>query len=326
MVLKKIKLKGGSLSKTSLVIDEENKYVLKEISLNENREYGFQRWYSQLKKLQRFEVLYPGLFPNLLDFGYSKSFGYFKMEYIENSLNGYEYLSNETNPKKIEIFFNNVVTQLKRLQNHKFKYFSNSLELYFEEEVNQRLKDALKDNDFKRFASYKEIIFQDQKCVSLFYNLDRFKKLFLENNVLKFESYTHGNLTLENILYTPDNNKTFFVDPYEENIIDNPLTEYSQLLQSSNSLYEYYNLQDIKINDNQVKCNYNPPYGISYFNNLLLTKMKKELSIKEYKLLQLFEISQFVRMLPFKSKEDYGKKIFFYTLASQALDKLIDEK
>jgi len=322
MVMKKIKLKGGSLSRTSLVIDKENKYILKEISLTENREYGFQRWYSQLKKLQRFEVLYPGLFPNLLDFGYYDSFGYFKMEYVKNSVNGYEFLSKETNPNKIELFLDNILTQLKKFQDNKIKYFSNSLELYFEEEVNQRLKDALKDNDFKRFALNKEIIFQSQKCVSLYHNLDKFKNLFLENNVLEFETFTHGNLTLENIMYVPEDDNVFFIDPYEENIIDNPLTEYSQLLQSSNSLYEYYNSQEIEISENQVKCSNKPPYGISYFNDLLLTRMQKELSNKEYKLMCLFEISQFVRMLPFKSKEDFDKKIFFYSLASQALDKL----
>lgn len=324
--MKKIKLKGGSLSKTSLVIDEENKYILKEISLTENREYGFQRWYSQLKKLQRFEVLYPGLFPNLIDFGYSDNFGYFKMAYVKNSVNGYEFLSKETNPNKIESFLNNILTQLKKFQDNKIKYFSNSLELYFEEEVNQRLNDALKDNDFKRFALNKEIIFQSQKCVSLCHNLDKFKNLFLENNVLEYETFTHGNLTLENIMYVPEDDKVFFIDPYEENIIDNPLTEYSQLLQSSNSLYEYYNLQEIEISENQVKCNNKPPFGISYFNNFLIARLQKKLSNKEYKLMCLFEVSQFVRMLPFKSKEDFDKKIFFYSLASQALDKIIKLK
>ena len=172
MSFKKIKLKGGSLSKTSLVIDGSHKYVLKEISLNKNREYGFQRWYSQLKKLQRFELMFPGLFPKLLDFGYSNEYAYFKIEYIENSMNGYEFLSKETNNKKIKLFFENIFSQLKIIHDSKISYFPNSLELYFEEEVSQRLNDALKDKEFKVFAKNKEIIFQGQKCTSLIYNLD----------------------------------------------------------------------------------------------------------------------------------------------------------
>ena len=138
MGIKKIKLKGGSLSKTSLVIDGSDKYVLKEISLNQNREYGFQRWYSQLKKLQRFEVMFPGLFPKLLDFGYSNEYAYFKIEYIENSKNGYEFLSQETNHQKIEIFLKNIFNQLNKIHKTKISYFPNSLELYFEEELTSK--------------------------------------------------------------------------------------------------------------------------------------------------------------------------------------------
>ena len=323
MAIKKIKLKGGSLSKTTLVIDGNYKYVLKEISLNQNREYGFQRWYSQLKKLQRFEVMFPGLFPKLLDFGYSNLNGYFKIEYIENSVNGYEFLSKETNHQKIELFLENIFNQLKTIHNTKISYFPSSLELYFEEEVSQRLNDALKDEEFKIFAKNKEIIFQGQRCTSLLYNLNEYKDLFIKNNVLEFESFTHGNVTLENILYVPNTNKVFFIDPYEENIIDNPLTEYSQLLQSSNSLYEFYNSKEIEIKGNRINCNFNSPYGISYFNSLLVSKLRENLSEKEFKLMQLFEISQFVRMLPFKSKEDFDKKIFFYSLASHATDNIL---
>ena len=323
MGIKKIKLKGGSLSKTSLVIDGSEKYVLKEISLNQNREYGFQRWYSQLKKLQRFEVMFPALFPKLLDFGYSNEYAYFKIEYIENSKNGYEFLSQETNHQKIEIFLKNIFNQLNKIHKTKISYFPNSLELYFEEEVSQRLNDSLKDEEFKIFAQNKEIIFQGQKCISLLYNLNEYKSLFINNNVLEFESFTHGNVTLENILYVPNTNKVFFIDPYEENIIDNPLTEYSQLLQSSNSLYEFYNSKNIEIKGNRINCNFNPPHGISYFNSLLKSKLRENLSDKEFKLMHLFEISQFVRMLPFKSKEEFDKKIFFYSLASHATDNIL---
>jgi hypothetical protein len=323
MSFKKIKLKGGSLSKTSLVIDGSHKYVLKEISLNKNREYGFQRWYSQLKKLQRFELMFPGLFPKLLDFGYSNEYAYFKIEYIENSMNGYEFLSKETNNKKIKLFFENIFSQLKIIHDSKISYFPNSLELYFEEEVSQRLNDALKDKEFKVFAKNKEIIFQGQKCTSLIYNLDEYKILFNNNNVMKFESFTHGNVTLENILYVPNINKVYFIDPYEENIIDNPLTEYSQLLQSSNSLYEFYNSKDIEINGNRINCNFKTPYGIDYFNSLLKSELQQKLSKEEYKLMHLFEISQFVRMLPFKSKKDFDKKIFFYSLASHSVDNIL---
>ena len=59
--------KGGSLSSTNLIEDRGELFVRKSVSLINNREYGFQRWYSQLKKLQRYSVMFPGLFPSVLN-------------------------------------------------------------------------------------------------------------------------------------------------------------------------------------------------------------------------------------------------------------------
>lgn len=43
-------LKGGSLSNTELHEIDGVRYVKKKINLIKEREYGFVRWYSQLKK------------------------------------------------------------------------------------------------------------------------------------------------------------------------------------------------------------------------------------------------------------------------------------
>ena len=63
------KFKGGSLSSTNLMEESGKLFVRKSVSLIDNREYGFQRWYSQLKKLQRYSVMYPNLFPPVLNYG-----------------------------------------------------------------------------------------------------------------------------------------------------------------------------------------------------------------------------------------------------------------
>ena len=47
-------LKGGSLSRTG-VINET--YVRKEVDLHSDIEYGYNRWYSQLKRLQRYNMI-----------------------------------------------------------------------------------------------------------------------------------------------------------------------------------------------------------------------------------------------------------------------------
>ena len=77
------KFKGGSLSSTSIMEGDDGEFfVRKTVSVLHNREYGFQRWYSQMKRIQRYSVLFPGLFPALLDYGLDKDTAYFDIEYF----------------------------------------------------------------------------------------------------------------------------------------------------------------------------------------------------------------------------------------------------
>ena len=79
--MKVTQLKGGSLSSTSLYEDGDRKFIRKSISTKDNREYGYVRWYTQLKKLQR--LAETCLFPKLLDVNYSNNSAYFDIAYLE---------------------------------------------------------------------------------------------------------------------------------------------------------------------------------------------------------------------------------------------------
>ena len=134
------------------------------------------------------------------------------------------------------------------------------------------------------------------------------------------ESYTHGNITLENIIYDEDKDTIVFIDPYEENIIDNCYNEYSQLLQSCNSHYEIYNSLNIESFEN---IDLDVPYGIEKFNQLFHSYMESSMTESQIKVVKYFEISQFIRMLPFKLNVDRKKMFLFYSLASHLTNKLL---
>jgi len=85
------KFKGGSLSSTSLMESNDGEFfVRKTVSVLHNREYGFQRCYSQMKRIQRYSVLFPGLSPTLLDNGLDKDSAYFDIEYFPNAVNAHD--------------------------------------------------------------------------------------------------------------------------------------------------------------------------------------------------------------------------------------------
>lgn len=310
------KLKGGSLSNTYLIEENLKKYVRKEVSISKNREYGFRRWYSQLKKLQRYSIYFPGLFPNILKYGIKEDYAYFDMEYIENSINAHEYLLNETDESKIQSFFNELITKMNLLHNIKIYSCKESIDLYIREEVEQSLK-ACNNKIFLKFISNNKIKFNKEEVYSLLYNLEKYKILLNTSYNEEYETYSHGNLTLENMLYIPNENRIVFIDPYEENIIDSKLADYSQLLQSSNSKYEIINNLNCIINNNEVLFDLPTYKGIEYFNQLLEAFLKQDLNNQSYMVVKLLEISQFIRMLPFKQDIDPNKMIVFYGLASK---------
>lgn len=313
----KTKLKGGSLSGVYLIKDGGRKFVRKEVSLVENREYGFQRWYSQLKKIQRYNYLFPGLFPNILSYGMNDTTAYFDMEYIENAVSAHTFICETKDYSKINKFFYKLTTAMHNMHSIQLKSSKNSIHLYIQEEVYQRLNDAKKNTKFSNFCRNKYITFNGVEVKSFNHDLNRYVQCFEENYVNPVESFTHGNITLENLMYDEHADRVYFIDPYEENIIDSRLTEYSQILQSSNSKYELYNSMSPRVIKNGVVIDDVINGRLNYFNNLFDTYLKQKLTEQEYKSVKLFEISQFVRMLPFKKEIDVNKMIFFYCLASK---------
>lgn len=315
------RLKGGSLSATYMMQDVhlyDNKlFVRKEVSLKENREYGFQRWYSQLKRLQRYAIIFPGLFPSVLKYGSNDDFAYFDMEFIESAVNAYDYLANEKDPNKIDLFFNELKNKMNVLHSIEFDSCRDAMNLYIHEEVTQRIKDSLNNTLFAQFIEYDNIKFNNELVTSFYTSLESYISMMNSTYTNNKETLSHGNLTLENILYIPNTNTIVFIDPYEENIIDSKLADYSQLLQSCNSKYEMLNASLPNVVNNEVTTIDRKNYGLDYFNDLLHDFLSKSLSVDDYKSVRLLEISQFIRMLPFKSEVDPSKMILFYSLASK---------
>jgi hypothetical protein len=114
------------------------------------------------------------------------------------------------------------------------------------------------------------------------------------------ESLTHGNLTLENILWDTQTKELLMIDPYAETYCESIMGDVSQLLQSSKSGYEF--ISDFYSN-NEICINKYPvdeiPKFLVNFSEQLIQKISTEDWYSNYHL-TLFHASQFIRMFPFK--------------------------
>ncbi|MBU3589066.1 phosphotransferase [Polynucleobacter sp. 80A-SIGWE] len=324
-LLEKKRLKGGSLSGTYFCVDGAGTaFVRKEVSLKDNREYGFQRWYSQLKRLQRYSQQFPGLFPGVIKFGRDGDLAYFDIEYIGGSITAHDYLLEHPPQKDIEKMLSVLLDSMGRMHSIQFPSTSAAMDLYVYEEMEQKIGACLGNSRFQKLIAQRDITFNGKRVTGIYWAIDEFKRCIKQSYINPVECFTHGNITLENVLYQPDEKLITLIDPYEENIIDSKLAEYSQILQSSNSYYEIYNATTPSVSDSNVEAYIEIPPGISCFNKLFFKHLEAECTKEELRVVRLFEISQYVRMLPFKMEIDEDKMELFYCLASYLFSDLLD--
>ena len=317
-------LRGGSLNKTVLRrFDDGSAVVRKAIARTTHREYGLVRWHSQFKRLQRYEQMFPDLFPRLLDAGEEGDTAWFDLAFVEGSVDLKTYLTTEPFQGDVDALHAALWSALDRMHDHAvLPAFTHSLSLYFEEEVRQRLNDARQDADFAAFCAQPTLVVNGVSCRSLLDNLEWYGDAFSAHQPAA-ECYTHGNVTLENVLVVPATGRLVFVDPYDENVIDCREAEYSQVLQCCNQHYGYINDRQVDVRSAEVAFPGVVPEALCAFNMRFQAELHHRLDPQRLRLVRLLEASQFTRMLPFKvAAGDLAKAKYFYGVASVLVDRM----
>jgi hypothetical protein len=317
--------KGGSLSRTELLENSKlKKIVRKSISKVDNREYGFIRWQSQYKRLQRYNQIFPEVFPKLLAVGFENSFYYFDLEYLEGFINLKDYMSNYTVEDFEVAEIAEKVFELANCMHSKIKFKSNPgvFDFYLQEECFNKFDDAKQNPLFLEFTKHRKIVFNDVQFDNLEKNqgwlLDFASQLKINN-----ECYSHGNLTLENILYNPESKVCKFIDPYEENIIDCSEADFSQIKQCSIGHYGLLMKTSPLINLNKINIKYEIPQTFSAFNVKFQQLILENLNNYNHFVEDFLYASQFYRMLPFKIQSgNIEQAILFYGVACKLVHDL----
>jgi hypothetical protein len=313
-------LKGGSLSTTELHEIDGVRYIKKRINLVKEREYGFVRWYSQLKKIQRYSVEFPNICPKIIDVSYETNDAILTLEYMEGFRDIKTILSEDKlNEEQIIKIVDAVWSAFETLHSKKYPPIAGAPMLYYKEEVRQKLDDALHDYKFLEFFKNSVYEYNGQITHGIFSYINELENIFSELK-LPTEENIHGNPTLENMLYSFEEDRVVFIDLYEESIIDSKFLDYAQVLQCSRSHYGYINDRDVVVKDSTVSHNLKPPKNFDIFNFYFEAKLPNNW----IKLIDILEATQFIRMLPFKCRAgEVDKAKFFYVKACNLLGKVL---
>lgn len=315
--------KGGSLSSTTLIEHPLfGKVVCKEVSTEKNREYGFVRFNSQIKRHLLLSSIEKSLYPKILQVGINNKLqkAFCIYEFKENFIPLIDFLnSRDLNDKQVENAVINTKLSLDKIHNFKSNFNDppGTLNYYVEEEM------------IRPLITYKAILDQDKL---IFENRDVTKtEIFIEKIRNKLEkikdspktTYVHGNSTLENILINPLTLNICFIDVYDETYLNSPVSDYSQILQCSKYFYGL-KMREPKI-ENQITNLFNfklvkGPYNLTLFNKFFEKLIFHEM-ISEH-LISLMCASQFTRLLPFRiqSGDLYNAK-YFFSLADYIISK-----
>jgi len=313
-------LKGGSLSKTYRL--PQYNIVGKEVNSYKEREYGFMRWYSQTKKMQRMSALHPDLFPKILKVHADGGTATLKMEWLE----GYQDIKTILSTKELteeQIFkiSKAIWNAFDRIHSRTYDAIPGAGNLYYIEEVCKKFDDAVTcSDDFKEFAHQPTFEYNGQivhTWTNYLYDLGE----YFSELKLPYEQDILGNPTLENIMYSFEEDKVKFIDLYEESMIDTRFLDYSMVLQCSRSHYGIINDNNVYIdNNNYLYTEVHDTKNFETFNS----HFSAELPTEHQKLIDIFEATQFMRMLPFKVKAgDIDKAKYFYVHACYLLGKIL---
>ena len=313
-----IPLKGGSLSQTYRLPQYD--LVCKEIVRDKNREYGFVRWYSQMKKLQRYNTLYPNLFPKVLGVNVDGTTAGFKMEYMKGFRDIKTILANDTlTDEQIFRISQAVWKGLNQLHSVTHDPIPGAGKLYFEEEVWQKLKDALVIPEFANFHAHGTYEYNGRIVQGIGAYVHEMENFFSELTLIQEENI-HGNPTLENILYSFDEDRVVFIDVYDESMIDTRFLDYAQVLQCSRSHYGFINDNIVDVGGVSVTHRLQIPKNFETFNYHFESEIVEP---RTKEIVDVFEATQFIRMLPFKVLAgDIDKAKFFYVHACYLLSKV----
>ena len=313
--------KGGSLSSTKLIEHNElGKVVIKEVSTEKNREYGFVRFNSQIKRHQflfsKDKSLYPRIIRVGIDSGRKKAYCIY--EFKENHLPLIDHLNNpnviENDVEKIAINTKSALDKIHSIENN-FEDPEGTLKYYVEEEMIRPL------NTYEAILNENELIFEEEKVIEANQLIEIIKIRLEKINNLPESCFIHGNSTLENILIDPKTLKVCFIDLYDETYFNSAISDFSQILQCSKYFYGLKMREPSKNLTNEERFNFSflrGPKNLVFFNHIF-EKLILNSQIDK-KLLSLMCASQFIRLLPFRiNSKDFQNAKYFYSLASHIL-------
>lgn len=302
---------AGSNATTILCLDEIHTFF---------RKYAFnadaEKLFEQIKWIKSFSNSIS--LPEIIRQEKNDIYCYYDMPYKTNCVSLFEYAHSTPVEKSwniIKAAFESLEKSIYKIDLRKAD--DQSLIKYIKSKVENNLKQIKEGTYIKNLLKYDCLKINGEELPNLsFYE----KYLSAENlqEYFKQDNYSviHGDMTIENIICTRDDNgedSFYIIDPNTGNIHDSPNLDYAKMLQSIHGGYEFLmSTKSISIKGNEINFLFTRSTTYKELHKKFKTYMITHFEPQRVKSIYFHEIVHWLRLVPYKIKKDGKRSVLFY--------------
>lgn len=317
--------KGGSNALTLLAWQNE-KMVVKKITLKqyEDKLRDQYLWLKERAKL-------PQIARALKEHHKNPDYYAIDIEYRDNYIPFFDVIHSSSTQKSKEILRDVCEFVDKKIYIDK-KPVKNSrriLDKYIDGKVIGKITDSANANvHIAHLLGYKTIEINDKEYL----NFDAvLKKITSHKQAMAdltdvVECPIQGDLTVDNLIVNPADNKFIILDPNNENAISDPIVDYGKLMQSVHSGYEFlYSINSCSIQENAVNFEESRSAQYNSIYKDLDEYLKKKLTPGRYRAVLFHEAVHYCRMLTYRVSINPDTAAAFYCIAVRLFNEFIEQ-
>jgi hypothetical protein len=322
-------LKGNSFAMTYLVSYKNKKFVRKVVKKEQNSKVHYDKLKRQIQDLQRLDFVLPGSVPKVINVEDNHYELYYDMEYLENYKKLVEYPTN-TVKKTLNIVLNkmnkNVYSFKKEVEG--MSWVANHMKI----KIYPKLKKYSEDDKTMEWLINSEFITINEKK---YFGLSRLlREVDLQKIKPRYIRPVHGDMTLENILFSEEKNDFKLIDMDASDHFDAVELDLGKLCQSILSKYELWSNDEhiiSEINDKKKYINVKEEYfsyeleDIKYLFDLWYDILNED-RISVFKKGVFYMCMYFIRFVPFRMAISREHGIFALIMAIRWLHNIIGDE
>ena len=315
---------AGSNATTMLCMDEKKTFF---------RKYAFgeagEKLYEQILWLEEnADIL---AVPKILNQEKTELYCFYDMPFNPNAVGLFEYAHSMPIDNTWEIIKN----VLKCLESSIYKMNirpadCTTIEKYISSKVDKNIKKIQDSKYIKKLLQYDRIIINGVEYNNFGYykkylTLEYLKKLFANDTY----AVIHGDLTIENIICTRDENGRddfYIIDPNTGNVHDSPNLDYGKLLQSIHGGYEFLMAtKEVKVEANRINFLFTRSSAYAELHERLRGYMQSNFGLERTKSIYFHEIIHWLRLMPYKIEKDGKRAILFYAGMIMVMNDVVEK-